>query len=136
MRVMGDIAERMGFDAEDRETLVHLVRDHLFLAETATQRDLSDPATIERVADRVGSVEHLDLLAALTRADSLATGHTSWTAWKKTLLEELVIRTRAYFSGERYQATFPVPTDAQRELMAEQTLRVATEGGRLTVVAI
>ena len=55
-----------------------LVEHHLFLADVAMRRDLDDPTTIRRVADVVQSVPRLELLAALTEADSLATGPAAW----------------------------------------------------------
>jgi len=134
-RLMIDIARRMGFDAEDIVTLVGLVRDHLLLAETATGRDLGDPATIARVATRVHTTEVLDLLATLTRADSIATGPLAWNTWKETLIDELVIRTRAHLRGEQPPESILEPDAAQRRLMAEGVLRVVPDGTRLTVVA-
>ena len=75
----------MGFDPADVAVLVDLVRHHLLLPSFATGRDLDDPATIDAVADAVGTEDTLDLLAALTVADSLATGPTAWSAWKAGL---------------------------------------------------
>jgi [protein-PII] uridylyltransferase len=128
------IALRMGFAADDVATISRLVGNHLLLSETVTGRDLSDPATIDTVADLVGSVEELKLLAALTKADALATGPGAWNAWKSSLLKELVIRTRAHFEGDR-QVDEPAPTPAQRQLMASGRLAVVPEGSQLTVVA-
>ncbi|HLW16350.1 MAG TPA: [protein-PII] uridylyltransferase [Actinomycetota bacterium] len=134
-RLMKDIARRMGFEAEDIVTLVSLVRDHLLLAETATGRDLGDPATVAKVAARVRTTEALDLLATLTRADSIATGPLAWNSWKETLIDELVIRTRAHLRGEQPPASILEPDAGQRRLMAEGKLRVVPEGTRLTIVA-
>ena len=69
---------RMGFAPADVAVLVDLVRHHLLLPSFATGRDLDDPATIAAVADAVGTEDTLDLLAALTVADSIATGPTAW----------------------------------------------------------
>ena len=69
----------MGFDADDVAVLVDLVRHHLLLPSFATGRDLEDPATIATVADAAGTEDTLDLLAALTVADSIATGPTAWS---------------------------------------------------------
>ena len=129
------IAERMGFDAADVDTLVALVGEHLLLPDTATRRDLGDPATIEMVADRVGSIGTLELLHALTRADSIATGPAAWSSWKESLLEELVVLTRAHLAGERVEATPPEPTAEQRLMMKAGTLNLVAEGTELTVVA-
>ncbi len=52
MTVVADVGKRMGFSQDDVDTLVTLVRLHLLLPDTATRRDLDDPATAERVAKR------------------------------------------------------------------------------------
>ncbi|MGI8794035.1 MAG: ACT domain-containing protein, partial [Acidimicrobiales bacterium] len=94
IEVVGRVAPRMGFGPDEVAVLVSLVRHHLLLAETATRRDLDDPATAAAVAVSVGSTETLDLLAALTEADSLATGPSAWSDWKAGLIRQLVERTR------------------------------------------
>jgi [protein-PII] uridylyltransferase len=66
------VAQRMGFDADDVATVGLLVRHHLLLVESATRRDLQDPSTVAAVADELGTTEVLELMAALTRADALA----------------------------------------------------------------
>ena len=99
-RLMQDIAPRLGFNAADSDVLCTLVQHHLLLAETATRRDLEDPATIQSVVDAVATPETLDLLHALTKADSQATGPGVWSTWKQQLLQELVDRTHAALSGE------------------------------------
>ena len=76
------IATRMGFPPDDVAVLVDLVRYHLLLPDTATRRDLDDPTTIARVARAAGNRLTLHLLAALTEADSRATGPSAWGAWK------------------------------------------------------
>ena len=88
------IGPRMGFDERDTAQLVGLVRHHLLLPDVATRRDLDDPETIDMVAEAVGTVGFLDLLHALTEADSLATGSSAWSPWKAELVEELVERVR------------------------------------------
>jgi [protein-PII] uridylyltransferase len=134
-RLVAGIAARMGFADEDAATLSRMVRNHLLLAKTATRRDLSDPATTATVAERVGTSNELDLLAALTEADSIATGPAAWNTWKAKLLEELVVRTRGYLAGDRPRETTPSATEGQRGLMAEGRLRVVAEVSRVTVVA-
>ena len=80
MVVAADIATRMGLPPEDVATIVTMVRLHLLLPDTATRRDLDDPATAQRVADEVGDRATLELLAAMVEADSLATGPSAWGA--------------------------------------------------------
>ena len=50
------------------------LENRLWQAVLSARPGLTDPATIEQVASAVRTVEVLDLLHALTEADSLATG--------------------------------------------------------------
>lgn len=77
-----DMAARIGFDKQDVGVVATLVRHHLLLIETATRRDLDDPATVRSVATAVGSASTLELLHALTEADALATGPAAWSSWR------------------------------------------------------
>ena len=85
-----NIATRMGFPPTDVDILVALVRNHLLLAEAATRRDISDPTTTTKVAFAVKDPLVLELLRALTEADSKATGPSAWGQWKAELVEALV----------------------------------------------
>ncbi len=108
MEVVDRIATRMGFPPDDVGVLVDLVRHHLLLPDTATRRDLDDPMTIARVAGAAGDRTTLHLLAALTEADSRATGPSAWGAWKAGLVADLVERTDKLLRGE---VAAPAPPD-------------------------
>jgi [protein-PII] uridylyltransferase len=95
------IGPRMGFPPDDVLVLRSMVQHHLLLAETATRRDLSDPRTAEFVAEQVGDTLVLELLHALTEADSRATGPAAWSAWKASLIDELVRVVTDELSGEQ-----------------------------------
>ena len=97
--IVNDLAPRMGFDDHDTQVLSTLVAQHLLLADTATRRDLSDPRTIELVADAVGSVDVLLLLEKLTISDSKATGSSAWGPWKAQLVAQLVDSTKDFLEG-------------------------------------
>ncbi len=105
IEVVSALAPRMGFVRDDTDALVLMVAQHLLLPEVATRRDLDDPATIETVASAVGTVANLRLLAALTEADSLATGPQAWGGWKAGLVAELTERVAHHLEG----APAPVP---------------------------
>jgi [protein-PII] uridylyltransferase len=135
MVLVQEMARRMAFDEPDVATLRLLVRDHLLLAETATRRDLDDPATVDAVAARVETVERLELLAALTEADALATGPTAWSTWKADLVADLVERTRARLAGAVGEPPSELPTPELRRLMARGRLQVVPDRGTITVVA-
>lgn len=94
------VAARVGLSPEDTATIGRLVRHHLLLADTATRRDLDDPATVAAVAAAVADRPSLALLHCLTEADGLATGPAAWGAWKATLVAELVARVEGRLSGE------------------------------------
>lgn len=105
--LMEGIATRLGFGPDDVAVLVQLVRDHLLLPRVATSRDLTDPATVQSVADEVRTVPTLDLLHALTEADSIATGPTAWTPWRVELLQHLVDAVRATLADQPSGRTAP-----------------------------
>ncbi|MCU1368437.1 MAG: glnD [Ilumatobacteraceae bacterium] len=93
------IVPRMGFAADDVDIVRSLVQNHLLLSETAMRRDLADPRTAENVAELIGDPPRLELLRALTEADSLATGPSAWSRWKASLLDELTRNVAAVFAG-------------------------------------
>ncbi len=104
------MAPRMGFCPDDVAVIRSMVEHHLLLAETATRRDLRDPRTAENVAALVGDPMRLELLRALTEADSRATGPSAWSPWKATLIDELTAAVFAVFAG-RPKATPAVALD-------------------------
>ncbi|MCV7197173.1 [protein-PII] uridylyltransferase [Mycobacterium angelicum] len=95
------IGERLGMSAPDIEILATMVRHHLLLPVTATRSDLNDPKTIEAVSEALGGdPQVLELLHALSEADSKATGPGVWSDWKASLVEDLVSRCRMVMAGE------------------------------------
>jgi [protein-PII] uridylyltransferase len=119
IEVVDRIGARMGFDPSDVAVLVDLVRHHLLLPDTATRRDLDDPRTIARVADAAGDRLTLHLLAALTEADSRATGPSAWGAWKAGLVADLVARTDRVLQGEAEPVAPDRIVESNRDLMTE-----------------
>ncbi len=105
MALVAEIGPRLGLPPGDVDVLVRLVQHHLLLPDVAMRRDLSDPATIRKVAQAVGDVQTLGLLHALTEADSLATGPSAWGSWKEQLVADLVERTRASLDGSAVAAS-------------------------------
>jgi [protein-PII] uridylyltransferase len=96
-----EIGTRLGMWPSDVETLSKLVRHHLLLARVATRQDLNDPQTIANVCEALdGNPTLLDVLHALTEADSLATGPGVWSDWKASLVGDLVRRCRMVIAGE------------------------------------
>jgi len=119
MEVVEHITTRMGFPPADVDILVALVRHHLLLPDAATRRDLDDPTTITRVARAVGNRLTLHLLAALTEADSRATGPSAWGDWKAGLVADLVVRADHVLQGETETARPDRIVEANRDLTEE-----------------
>ncbi|MFF7239659.1 [protein-PII] uridylyltransferase [Streptomyces collinus] len=121
-----DVAARIGFDPADATVLATLVRHHLLLVETATRRDLEDPATVRAVADAVGSQGTLELLHALTEADALATGPAAWSSWRGSLVADLVRRVRAVLAGNEPAEPEPAAPTAEQERLAIEAFRTGS----------
>ncbi|MEV0360140.1 [protein-PII] uridylyltransferase [Nocardia sp. NPDC050697] len=110
------IGRRLGLWPSDVRTLSAIVRYHLLLPDTATRRDLADPATVEHVVTALdGDVQLLELLHTLAEADSLATGPGVWGDWKASLIGDLVRRCRTVMRGD----DLPAPEPIAPELLAK-----------------
>jgi [protein-PII] uridylyltransferase len=118
-----DVAARIGFDREDITVLATLIRHHLLLVETATRRDLEDPATVRAVAETVGSQSTLELLHALTEADALATGPAAWSSWRSALVGDLVERVTALLAGDEPPGPRAAVPTAEQERLAIEAFR-------------
>ncbi len=131
-----ELAARMGFDADDRDQLVGMVRHHLLLPSVATSRDLDDPDVIANVAREIGNPELLRLLAALTEADSLATGESAWSEWKAQLVAKLVENVALDLAGLRPDGVATTAaTDEALVARARGGVLVEASGRRVFVVA-
>lgn len=97
--VVPTICERFGMSEKDIDTVVILVRNHLTLADTATRRDITDPSTIEKVAEFLKDPLVVEILEVLTEADSRATGPSAWSSWKSQLIAELASKTLLNLEG-------------------------------------
>lgn len=135
MELMEVIGRRMGFEDDEVATLVRLVELHLLLPDVAIRRDIDEIGTVRRVAEQVRSVEMLQLLAALTEADAIATGPSVWTRWKADLVRGLVRRTENYLrSGVLGGEPDSFPTPEVGEAMRAGTEMLEVSDRRLVVV--
>lgn len=129
--IAAEVATRIGLPPTDVATVEKLVRLHLLLPDVATRRDLSDPVTITTVAEAVGDPATLDLLHAIARADSHATGPAAWSDWKGRLIAELVRRVHTALDS----GALPAPPEPDPELLAGGLPAVHLDGDRVAVAA-
>ena len=71
---------------EEQSAIEFLIEHQLVLAGVTSGRDVDDPATARKLADRVGTIERLKQLTILTYADTAAVSPDSMTPWR---LEQL-----------------------------------------------
>jgi [protein-PII] uridylyltransferase len=134
------VVRRIGLPAADTDIVSAAVRHHLLLAHTATRRDIEEPATVNRIAKTVGNeVVLLEVLHALTQADSLATGPGMWSEWKAGLVANLVARCRQLMQGKGLSV--PEPLDERQRDLIETAVRsghgevlISSRGNMATVV--
>ncbi len=96
-RMMGDVAERLGLNEDERAACVFLVAHHLLLSHLAQQRDIGDDQLVADFCRTVGSVENLQRLYALTYADMRAVAPGIWNNWRGMLVTELYRRAFEFF---------------------------------------
>jgi [protein-PII] uridylyltransferase len=77
---------RLGAPKDDMGAIQFLIKDHLVLSSVMTSRDLYDSNTAVQLAERVGTLERLKMLAILTFADISAVNPQAMTPWR---LEQL-----------------------------------------------
>jgi [protein-PII] uridylyltransferase len=99
VRIATKIVERLKLDPKTGADALFLVARHLEMSQVSQQRDLSEDSLIDSFAQRMGSIERLDLLMLLTYADHCAVAPGIWNEWKGSLLFELYRRTRAKLAG-------------------------------------
>ena len=131
IELVGRIGPRIGLTADETAVLQQMVRHHLLLADVAQRRDLDDPATINAVAAQVGDRLTLELLAALTEADSKATGPAAWSSWKEGLLRRLVARVSSVLEGSPPPVSEPTPQ--QQAMLDARDLAILPEGDAIDI---
>ncbi len=74
--------QRIQMPADEQARVEFLIEHHLDLGTVMSSRDLYDPDTARMLADRIGTIEQLKLLAVLTYADISAVNPAAMTPWR------------------------------------------------------
>ena len=83
---------RLEFDAEERESVLHLIRLHLEMS-NALRRDIFDPENVRDFAAKIASPMMLKMLTLMTFADIRAVNPEALTPWKAESLWQLYMAT-------------------------------------------
>lgn len=83
---------RLDFDAEERDTVRRLIRNHLEMS-SALRRDVFDQENIRRFADKTGTPMQLKMLTLMTFADIKGVSPDALTPWKAEALWQLYMGT-------------------------------------------
>jgi [protein-PII] uridylyltransferase len=126
--IVHQVFERMNFADGDVETISFLVREHLLLIKTATQRDLHDERVVVQCAGKFRSIEELKMLYLLTVADSKATGPKAWNDWIAALLNELFFKVLHILEGgELATPTAMEIADKKKRVAFQESLSMPRE---------
>ena len=83
---------RLEFDAEERESVLHLIRLHLEMS-NALRRDIFDPENVRDFAAKIASPMMLKMLTLMPFADIRAVNPEALTPWKAESLWQLYMAT-------------------------------------------
>ncbi len=112
---------RMGFPSDDIDTISFLVREHLSMVKTATQRDIQDEKLVVQFAGKFRQIDDLKMLYLLTVADCKATGPKAWNSWTDVLLREIFFKVHHILrKGELATKTSGEIVDKKREEVFRQ----------------
>ncbi len=99
---------RLDFDAEERETVIRLIKQHLEMS-NALRRDIFDIENVRSFSDKIGSPTLLKMLTLLTYADIKAVNPEALTPWKAENLWQLYMATANFMDRSvdeiRYHAS-------------------------------
>jgi [protein-PII] uridylyltransferase len=93
LRLAQGMLDRLELPADERATVEFLIRQHLQMSQAAFRRDSEDPQVVAKLAELVGTEEHLKMLCLLTLADVGAVNPEVLTPWKEDLLWRLYVDT-------------------------------------------
>jgi [protein-PII] uridylyltransferase len=133
--IVKTIGDRLGLSSKKNLLLNFLVKNHLFMIETASRRDLLDEQAIQRFTNMIKTPDQLNMLYLLTFADIKAVGPEAWTPWKNSLLMELFLKTSRFFEKEGGLSPLPsLPPDLISEYSEDLPSRYLSSFSQTEIV--
>jgi len=116
------IGPRLGLIPSEVETVRLLVRHQADMPMICLRRDLADPRPVRGLARLVGDEATLDALYLLSVADWSSVGPQAFSAWQRTLLDALYVRTRDHLRDPGVYADPKGLADKKRDALAALVL--------------
>jgi len=101
VRMAEEVVERLHLAAEQRDTVLFLIRHHLRMSLVAFRRDTEDPDIVRDFASFIGTEDRLKMLCLMTLVDVEAVSPETLTTWKEELLWRLYVDTYNHLT-QRY----------------------------------
>jgi len=101
---------RLDFDAEERDTVLKLIRLHLDMSQ-AMRRDIFDLDNVRNFADKIGSPQLLKMLTLMTFADIKAVNPDALTPWKAENLWQFYMSTSNFMDRSVDEARYHAAID-------------------------
>ncbi len=98
-QIASSVCKRFGFNKQDTEKVIWLIKNHLSMSNVIQRRDLGDFKTILDFARKVRTTELLDLLKILTFVDIKSVSPNAWNKWKQESLNNLYDMALKYLSN-------------------------------------
>ncbi|MGA3102068.1 MAG: HD domain-containing protein, partial [Terracidiphilus sp.] len=101
---------RLDFDAEERESILKLIRLHLEMS-AAMRRDIFDLDNVHAFADKIGNPQLLKMLTIMTFADIKAVNPDALTPWKAENLWQFYMSTSNFMDRSVDEARYHAAID-------------------------
>jgi [protein-PII] uridylyltransferase len=101
---------RLDFDAEERESILKLIRLHLEMS-SAMRRDIFDLENVRSFAEKIGSPQLLKMLTLMTFADIKAVNPDALTPWKAENLWQFYMSTANFMDRSVDEARYHAAID-------------------------
>ena len=101
---------RLDFDAEERESILNLIRLHLEMS-AAMRRDIFDLENVRGFSDKIGNPQILKMLTVMTFADIKAVNPEALTPWKAENLWQFYMSTANFMDRSVDEARYHASID-------------------------